>query len=307
MPDSPYILRRHQGNPPAAPGWFHSALAQSPRQQFFESDGTRIELLSWGNPANPGLLFLHGNGAHAHWWCHIAPFFSGHWHCAALSWSGMGNSGHRSEGYTRTTLAREAREAVSAAGLNAGSTPPIIIGHSMGGMIGLAAATGDIPFRALVTIDSPVEMDMQQLGAIRARAPKPRSEHRSFPTLAEGLASFRLSPPQPCSNDFIVDYIARHSLKQVESGWQWNFDPQRVTMDATQTESLLGKLDCPMAYIYGEQSSLLTRETLALSLAALPPGTPVIAIPDASHHIMLDQPLALVSALRGLLSCWPTT
>lgn len=306
MPDSPYLLRSHQGNRPPAPEWFRSALARTPRQQFFESDGTPIELLTWGDPQRPGLLFLHGNGAHAHWWSHIAPFFADDWHCAALSWSGMGNSGHRAAGYTRATLAKEARDAVDAAGLAAGSTPPIIIGHSMGGMIGLAAASGDMPFRALVTIDSPVEMDMQQLGAIRARAPKPRTAHRSFATLTEGLAGFRLSPPQPCSNDFIVDHIARHSLKQVGTGWQWNFDPQRVTMDATQTESLLAKLDCPMAYIYGEQSSLLTRETLALSLAALPAETPVIAIPDASHHIMLDQPLALVSALRALLSCWPT-
>ena len=31
---------------------------------------------------------------------------------------------------------------------------------------------------------------------------------------------------------------------------------------------------------------------------------PVIEIPTAGHHVMLDQPIALVTALRTLLSDW---
>jgi len=31
---------------------------------------------------------------------------------------------------------------------------------------------------------------------------------------------------------------------------------------------------------------------------------PVIEIPAASHHVMLDQPIALVAAIRTLLSDW---
>jgi hypothetical protein len=30
----------------------------------------------------------------------------------------------------------------------------------------------------------------------------------------------------------------------------------------------------------------------------------VVEIPQARHHIMLDQPLALISALRALLADW---
>lgn len=36
----------------------------------------------------------------------------------------------------------------------------------------------------------------------------------------------------------------------------------------------------------------------------LPPGSPQMAIPDADHHVMIDQPLAFVAALRGLLAGW---
>ena len=36
-----------------------------------------------------------------------------------------------------------------------------------------------------------------------------------------------------------------------------------------------------------------------------PKGMIEIAIPDSNHHIMVDQPLALVAALRALLAAWP--
>jgi pimeloyl-ACP methyl ester carboxylesterase len=32
---------------------------------------------------------------------------------------------------------------------------------------------------------------------------------------------------------------------------------------------------------------------------------PVIDIPDAGHHPMLDQPLALLAGLRTLFALWP--
>jgi len=30
-----------------------------------------------------------------------------------------------------------------------------------------------------------------------------------------------------------------------------------------------------------------------------------VVIPDSEHHIMVDQPLALISAIRGVLTSWP--
>ena len=33
-------------------------------------------------------------------------------------------------------------------------------------------------------------------------------------------------------------------------------------------------------------------------------AAPVVEIPQAQHHVMLDQPLALVAALRALLADW---
>jgi hypothetical protein len=35
-----------------------------------------------------------------------------------------------------------------------------------------------------------------------------------------------------------------------------------------------------------------------------PPESPWIVIPDAGHHVMVDQPLALLAALRSVMECW---
>ncbi len=40
-------------------------------------------------------------------------------------------------------------------------------------------------------------------------------------------------------------------------------------------------------------------------VALVPGGLPVVDLPEAGHHPMLDQPLALVAALRTLLATWP--
>src|SRR5690606_30884892 len=53
------------GTTPPAPAWFHEMLALAPERRFHEVDGARIETLVWGEAGRPGLLFLHGNAAHA--------------------------------------------------------------------------------------------------------------------------------------------------------------------------------------------------------------------------------------------------
>ena len=34
------------------------------------------------------------------------------------------------------------------------------------------------------------------------------------------------------------------------------------------------------------------------------PRAPVVEVPEARHHVMLDQPVAFVAALRMLLDSW---
>ncbi len=205
FPDHPPPLAPFAGEVPPAPEWFGKALAHTPERSTVEVEGVAIEVLAWGERGKPGLLLMHGNGAHADWWSFIAPFFADTHRVAALSWSGMGRSGWRQQ-YSVELFTREALAAAEHAGLFDGATPPVFVGHSFGGMLtlGAAAAYGKRLAGAII-IDSPVRRPEDQW-----RGPPQRSRPNAvYATLPEALARFRFAPPQACENPYIADYIAR--------------------------------------------------------------------------------------------------
>ena len=72
------------------PPWFEWAISKMPKSRIVDVDGCPIHYLMWGSPdaGSDGLLFIHGGGAHAHWWSFIAPFFAENRPVAAIDLSG---------------------------------------------------------------------------------------------------------------------------------------------------------------------------------------------------------------------------
>jgi pimeloyl-ACP methyl ester carboxylesterase len=73
--------------------------------------------------------------------------------------------------------------------------------------------------------------------------------------------------------------------------------------------SLLEHLDdpfkgCRAALVFGEKSALVSRETASYMSSLMGSRAPVVEVPEARHHVMLDQPLGFVAALRMLLDSW---
>jgi pimeloyl-ACP methyl ester carboxylesterase len=306
-------LAPFMGEVPDAPAWFTWALAQVPVRSFVNVEGARIETLVWGEAGRPGLLLLHGHGAHADWYSFIAPFFAARYRVVAVSWSGMGASDWR-EAYSVEQFGREAIAVAAATGLFDASAPPVVAGHSFGGRItiGLAADHGE-KFAAAVIVDPPVFAPRN----LREKTPPrrgPRPDHHVHPTLAAALARFRLAPAQRCDNIFILDHVARLSLRNVPEaagegpGWSWRFDPALwFQLKHRNPMPLLRAARCPLALVRGGRSRLMQREDAAHMMAALPEGAPYVEIPEADHHVMLDQPLAFVAAIEALLATRPAT
>ncbi|MBV9329981.1 MAG: hypothetical protein JOZ55_00345, partial [Alphaproteobacteria bacterium] len=65
-----------EGSPPPAPEWFAEAVETAPEDRFVTVEGARVHYLRWGDREKPGLLLVHGNAAHAHWWDFIAPYLA---------------------------------------------------------------------------------------------------------------------------------------------------------------------------------------------------------------------------------------
>lgn len=89
-------------------------------------------------------------------------------------------------------------------------------------------------------------------------------------------------------------------------GLTWKFDPHLWThFTMPPLGELLSQVRCPLALVWGERSQLMSQETLDFMLRELPDDIVRFSIPDADHHVMIDQPLATAAALRALLATWP--
>ena len=97
---------------------------------------------------------MHGGGAHAHWWTHVAATFAAEFRVVAIDLSGHGDSGHR-DVYALEQWTDEVMAVADDGGIDG---PPVVIGHSMGGFVTIATAArhGD-RLDGVIVCDSPVD------------------------------------------------------------------------------------------------------------------------------------------------------
>lgn len=268
-------------------------------EHVIDVDGAPIHYVEWGDRLQPGLVLVHGGAAHAHWWTFLAPMFAEDWHVVALDLSGHGDSGRR-ESYSHEQWAREVMTVADDADFPG---PPVLVGHSLGGMVTIQTASehGD-RLRGAVLVDTPVRRpDPESEEGARGRAFRSPGD---YPDLETALHHFRLVPPQPCDHDFIVDHIARNSLQETEAGWTWKFDPALFKHTLVPLRDQLASVKCRVALFRGELSVTVPPDTADYMYELMDRAAPVVTIPAAHHHLILDQPLAFVAALRTLLADW---
>ncbi len=284
---------------PSIPDWFFAAVETPYEERRVEVDECDVVYQTWG-AANAGarpVLLIHGMNAHSHWWDFIAPQLLPEYRCAAMNLTGMGDSDYRYE-YTGTTYAEEIRAVCDDAGFG---NDVIVVAHSFGGYMAVKAANlFPERFGGLILVDSGIRHpdepvpDRPQMGG-RAKA---------YPDKETALARFRLQPPQPCENTYILEYIARHSLVPVDGGgWAWKFDDDlpNSLKDVLRSADEYRGLRLPLGLIYGQDSELFSARTLEYMRELIPQDFPAVAIEHAQHHVFLDQPLAFVAALREML------
>jgi pimeloyl-ACP methyl ester carboxylesterase len=286
---------------PDAPDWFARALAVPFTDDTVDLDGP-IHYLAWGEPGRRGLVFVHGGGAHAHWWTHVAATFASQFRVLALDLSGHGDSTHRD----RYTLDQWTDEVMAVAAAGGISGPPVVVGHSMGGFVTIAtAARHGADVSGVVVCDSPVTEPDPEIGAYHLREAFGRP--RTYPDLDDAVAHFRTVPAQDQYLDYVIDHVARRSLKPADGGWQWKFDRRIFEQFGAGMRSIalpyLDAVSCRLALLRSEHG-LVTDDIGASMYERLGRVTPIIEIPEAGHHAMLDQPLILLTAIRTLLADW---
>ncbi|HEY0935420.1 MAG TPA: alpha/beta hydrolase, partial [Trebonia sp.] len=228
------------------------------------------------------------------WWDHIGPLLAADRRVIAVDLSGHGDSGRR-DSYSFDIWARDVLAVAADAGLDA----PVVIGHSMGGLVTLRLAEmSGSRLQGAVVIDAPVRNLSPEEHA--ARGQRVFRQLRVYPTREAAIARFRPVPDQPVLG-YIAEHVAAMSVRPAAGGWTWKWDPGVFGRDEPLAPRT--RLDCRMA-LFRAEHGIMSAEMSEVMYDRLGRVAPVIEIPAAGHHVMLDQPVALIAALRTLLSDW---
>lgn len=296
------------------PEWFVTALNVPREDGYVEIDGAKTRYFRWGGRTKPKILMTHGFLSHARCIAFIAPFLADDYDVVAFDLAGMGDSEMRG----RADLVERGREFVQIAealDMFAGGQKPTIIAHSFGSGAALTAVTqSPEAFSGVVVCDLMIMRPelLEKYWSLRRSSPgsgDPDKPKNRYPSYEAARKRYVLSPPQPVGEPFLLDYMAYHSLRQDGDAWTWKFSPEVFRRSNTPDEWLtVGErlVNAPgrKAIVHGAKSQLFTKDSAEYIQELGGADIPIIAVPEARHHLMLDQPLAFVTALRSVLSFW---
>ena len=105
-----------------------------------------------------------------------------------------------------------------------------------------------------------------------------------YPDRDSALMRFRLQPPQPCENEYILQYIARNSLMPMDGGWAWKFDEDLLTTltEVDRKPEDFQSLTVPLGVIFGADSELYSRQSLEYMQQLVPQEFPFREMPMPS-------------------------
>jgi pimeloyl-ACP methyl ester carboxylesterase len=275
------MARWDKNTGPTIPDWFFEAVETEYETRTVEVDDCDVVYQLWGSGSGkPGLLLIHGMFAHSHWWDFIAPAFL--------------------DDYDSVTYADEILSVCEDAGFG---NDVVVVAHSFGGAMAVKAASlHPERFGGLILVDSgirnPDDPPPQHLTMMMGQAAK------IYPDKQTAIGRFRLQPPQPCENQYVMDYIARHSVMAVDGGWSWKYDDDlSATLKGGERQpEEYQSLTVPFGLIYGANSELFSRSTLDYMRTLVPQEFPAVGIENAQHHVFLDQPQAFIAALKEMLA-----
>jgi len=254
-----------------------------------------LHRLEWGDSDAPVLIFLHGGGANAHWWDHIAPSFADRFYVNALDFRGHGDSEHPEE--LRVGAFNEDLEALVA---DLGREDVILAGHSMGGHVAVDHAARHPAVRALVAID------VARGGSSRSRraARLALALRRTYRTREEAIERFRFMPEAAHASDALRRDIAAQSVQCEPGGrWGYKFDARWFGLPP-RPKPVLTNVLCPTLIVRGEESRLLSHEG-ALAFASELPDARIHEVAGAGHHVQIDRPEAFCAVLHEFLDPLP--
>lgn len=242
--------------------------------------GVHLAVLRWGDASLPALVLLHGAGANAHWWDHLAPALAEHYHVAALDFRGHGDSDFPEE-----LVPGAFRDDLEALLEHLAAPRAALIGHSLGAHVAIGhAAAGGSPC-ALVLIDP-----ARGVSATRRRATRLALSLRpTYASREEALRRFQFLPGPADVSEALRAAVAAHSVREEPDGrFGFKFDARWFSVPE-RDRPVLGNVRAPTLIVRGENSPLLTGAG-AHELQRAIAGARLAVVPGAGHHVQMERP-----------------
>lgn len=240
-----------------------------------------------GGSGEPVLVLLHGLGGTGAVWLGVADLLPGQW---PGSWVIPDLPGHgRSDPLPRYTFGSLA---AAVAGVLEPGRPHAVLGHSLGGVVGLVLASGwfGVPVSAVCGLGIKMRWSAGELTRAAELAARP---NRVFPSRGDaadrslkvaGLSGL-LRPDSP-----LVD----PGLRESDDGWRLALDPAAFAVGAPDMPGLLAASRATVTLAAGEHDPMSPRE----HLSAL--TTDPVVLPGLGHNAHVESPAAVLALLDRL-------
>jgi pimeloyl-ACP methyl ester carboxylesterase len=242
-----------------------------------------------GGTGEPTLLLLHGLGGTGEVWRGIeeqlAERWPGTWIVPDLPGHGR-SAEHAPYSFGRMTAA--VAEAVTGVG------PLVVLGHSLGGVLGLTLATGwfGVPVAAVGGLGIKTRWSPDELANAAAVAAKPA---RAFATREE--AAQRWLKVAGLHGLWPIDSPAIDSgLIETEDGWRTALDPHTFGVGAPDMPGLLAASRAEIILAAGENDPMCPAEHLHAHQAD------AVVLPGLGHSAHVEDPAALWPLVERLLA-----
>ncbi len=254
----------------------------------------QLHYLEWNEGAEREVVLLHGNAANAWWWYPFADAVGVDMRLVAIDLRGHGDSGWvRPPAYQPADYAQDVLRLILDLGLRA----PVIVGHSMGGLVTIAFACKYPQLAAgVAVVDVAIVSSERRDRFVRRLRSLPTV---NYPNLITAKQRFRLIPHQGDIPHERLAFIAEKSLGITGDGlYSMKFDRESFFGgDGLNVLDAIGLVKRPLLLVRGALSSVMTKPACALAMEANPLAR-LVETPQAHHHVLLEQPEHLAHAVE---------
>ncbi len=237
-----------------------------------------------GGSGEPVLLLLHGLGATGDVWEGWRPLLDRQWPGRWLAPDLPGHGGSRPlPGYTFESLA------AAVAGIAGAGARTVVLGHSLGGVVGLALAGGGfaVPVQAVIGLGIKVAWTGQELDRAQAAAHRPPAWFASREeAAARYLRISGLADLLPADGPAV-----EAGLREQHGRWRLAMDPGAFAVGAPDMARLLARCQAPVTLARGEHDAMNTDEQLARL------GVPPVTLPGLGHNAHVENPHLSITLL----------